>query len=170
MTSTDFNTELLLLHKKLKGYAIKLTCDTIKAEDLLQDTLLKAIENRLKFNDGTNLNAWLLVMMRNIFINNCRRQSYGNNIFDKSEDCFSKPSACQQMDFTNDPMSLVSHKEIMERVDLLSEKRRASFLMFMQGYQYGEIAEKFDVPVGTIKSRIFNTRKFMMSELEDLVS
>lgn len=169
MTSSQFNNEILELQKKLKGFALKLTCNGLQAEDLLQDTLLKAMENRAKFKPGTNLNAWLLTMMRNIFINNYRRQTYTNAIFDKTEDCYSKCSGSQFSDQRNDPLAIISYKEVIQKIEGLSEKNKVSFQMFTEGYQYNEIAEDLNVPVGTVKSRIFNTRKQMMTELADFV-
>lgn len=169
MTAIEFNNELILLQRKLKGFALKLTCDAEQADDLLQDTILKAMENRGKFRAGTNLNAWLLTMMRNIFINNYRRKTYSNAIFDKSADCYEKSSSVQLSDNRNNPVSQISYQEILTKIENLSEKTRDSFKMFTEGYQYSEIAQELNVPVGTIKSRIFNTRKQMMRELVDFV-
>ena len=65
MTTIEFNTAVVKLHKSLRPIALKLTRDMEEANDLMQETLLKAMANREKFTDGTNLKAWLYTIMKN---------------------------------------------------------------------------------------------------------
>ena len=73
MTSIEFNYKLTSLHKHLEYFAKKLTNNEDDAQDLLQETFLKALIFKDKFVDSTNLKAWLFTIMKNIFINNYRR-------------------------------------------------------------------------------------------------
>ena len=73
MTTIEFNTAVVKLHKSLRPIALKLTRDMEEANDLMQETLLKAMANREKFTDGTNLKAWLYTIMKNTFITNYHR-------------------------------------------------------------------------------------------------
>ena len=86
MTAIEFNHELLSYQNPLKYFALKLTSDNEDAEDLLQETLLKALKYRDKFQDKTNLKAWLYTIMKNTFINNYRRKVRKRTIMDNTDD------------------------------------------------------------------------------------
>ena len=87
--STPQFTEILLTNADfLKPFAINLTRDTEAANDLYQDTLYKALSNQEKYNEGTNIKAWLFTIMRNIFINNYRRKAKQKTIFDNTPNDF----------------------------------------------------------------------------------
>ena len=88
MTTLEFSYSLQKLSSSLKPFAMKLTRDVDDANDLLQDTMVKAFTNRDKFTEGTNLKAWLYTIMKNTFINNYRRKSKQNTIFDNSPNEF----------------------------------------------------------------------------------
>ena len=88
MTTLEFSYSLNKLSSSLKPFAMKLTRDVDDANDLLQDTMVKAFTNKDKFTEGTNLKAWMFTIMRNIFINNYRRKAKQNTIFDNSPNEF----------------------------------------------------------------------------------
>ena len=69
MTAIEFNNQLISLHNSLKFFANTLTSNAEEADDLIQDTYLKALTNRDKFADNTNLKAWTYTIMKNTFIN-----------------------------------------------------------------------------------------------------
>ena len=146
-------------------FALSLTWDHTKAEDLVQDTFLKAITYKDKFIDYTNLKAWVLTIMRNTFINNYRRAVKENTIIDGTADLhfFNLP---QDSGFEN-PDSSYSTVEITSVIESLEDEFRIPFQMHLQGFKYKEIAEKLDLNIGTIKSRIFFTRKKLMKILVD---
>jgi len=78
MKKSEFFTQISSLSKSLKPFAMNMTKSTEDTEDLIQDTMLRAITNFEKFQEGTNLKAWLYTIMKNIFINNYRKKSKFN--------------------------------------------------------------------------------------------
>ena len=88
MATLDFNKMLLSNAEFLRPFAITLTRDSETAKDLFQETMFRALANREKYNVGTNIKAWLYTIMRNIFINNYRRKSKQNTVFDNTPNDF----------------------------------------------------------------------------------
>ena len=88
MTTMEFNSSLIKLRPKLHGLAIKLTSNSDKARDLVQDTYLKAMISREQFNDYTNLGGWVFTIMKNSFINNYRRSLKKNTMIDDSAELY----------------------------------------------------------------------------------
>ena len=165
MTSIEFNYKLTSMQKHLEYFARKLTSCEDDAQDLLQETYLKALVFRDKFADSTNLKAWLFTIMKNIFINNYRRSMRIRTIIDTSDNLYHLNSSGSQAIVT--PDSEYSEKEILKEIDALSNDHRIPFEMHTQGFKYKEIAEELDISIGTVKSRIFFTRKKLMNKLQD---
>jgi RNA polymerase sigma-70 factor (ECF subfamily) len=165
MTALEFNNQIVSLQNPLKFFALKLTADNEDANDLLQETLLKALKYRDKFVDPTNLKAWLYTIMKNTFINNYRRASRKKTIIDTTDESYflNLPKS------TNDesPDSALRYEEIKKEVDRLDDDVRIPFDMHNSGYKYKEIADELKMPIGTVKSRIFLARKKLTSALED---
>ena len=165
MTVVEFNYQLTNLSGNLERFALSLTSNTEDAKDLLQETFVKAITYRDKFEDNTNLKAWTFTIMKNTFINNYRRTIKANTTFDNTDDLYylnlNKESA------SNTPDSEFSVKEIYKSINELSDEFKLPFLMHTQGYKYKEIAEELSLKIGTVKSRIFFTRKKLMEKLKD---
>ncbi|MDL2255373.1 RNA polymerase sigma factor [Parabacteroides sp. OttesenSCG-928-G06] len=165
MDKQQFQQEVIGLQKNMYNFALSLTADREDAEDLLQDTTLKVLDSQDKFADNINLKGWILTVMRNIFINNyhkvVRKQTmvdsgadlYNLNIL--SESPFDSPEASYQL------------SEINRIVDDLSDDLRIPFQMYLGGYKYHEIADKLQLPLGTIKSRIFFARKELQPQLQE---
>jgi RNA polymerase sigma factor (sigma-70 family) len=165
MTAMEFNHKLISLEPNLERFAISLTSDREKAKDLLQDTFMKAIMYRDKFEAFTNLKAWTFTIMKNTFINNYRRAVRENTTMDNTKDLYyiNKPK-----DFGYDsPESDLSVKEIRKAIDKLEDEFRVPFEMHNAGYKYKEIADELNLKIGTVKSRIFFTRKKLMDSLKD---
>lgn len=165
MTQIQFNNALLGLQDKLLYYALSLTSDQEKAQDLLQETFLKALTYRDKFTQNTNFKAWIYTIMKNTFINNYRRNVKAKNTFDGSNNDF-------HLKFSKDriypsPDSFFSSKEILRNINALDNEYKVPFTMFLDGYKYKEIAEYLNLPLGTVKSRIFFTRKKLEKALKD---
>jgi RNA polymerase sigma factor (sigma-70 family) len=164
MTAVEFNYKLLGLQKNLKYFAYTLTSNYEDAQDLVQETFLKALTNRDKFTANTNLKAWTFTIMKNTFINNYRQNVRNNTILDKTDDLYylnlSKESSIGL------PDSALSEKEIQREISRIDEDQRLPFEMYNRGYKYKEIAEKLNLSIGTVKSRIFFTRKKLMEALE----
>ncbi len=165
MTQIQFNNALLDIRSKLRYYALSLTSDSERAEDLLQETMLKALTYRDKFTQNTNFKAWMYTIMKNTFINDYRRGVKTRNTFEDSNNdlhlLFSKDKAYPA------PDSFYSTKEINNSIDALEDEYRIPFKMFLDGYKYKEIAEELGLPLGTVKSRIFFTRKKLEKSLQE---
>lgn len=165
MSTIEFNQKILSFKMALNYFAISLTQNSEEAKDLLQDTMYKAILYKDKFTEATNLKAWLYTIMKNTFINNYRRNIKTKQIVDTTKDLHF--INIPQNNGAASPMSQLAHKDIKLVLENLDEDLRIPFLMYFEGYKYKEIADKFDLPIGTVKSRIFLARKKLMHDLKD---
>ncbi len=164
MTAIEFNRQLLSYENLLKYFALKLTSNTEDAEDLLQETFLKALRYKDKFESHTNLKSWLYTIMKNTFINNYRRSVRKRNIMTNSDDYdYIKPSISAS---PVSPESEYRHQELSKSIDALSDDCKIPFKMHNDGYKYKEIAEELNLPIGTVKSRIFLARKKLSKQLQ----
>ena len=91
MKTVDFTQHLLNVQSELFRFAFKLTADREEANDLLQETSLKALDNEEKFTPDTNFKGWMYTIMRNAFINNCRTKKIRGNLYVLSEPEYSFP-------------------------------------------------------------------------------
>lgn len=165
MSTPEFNRAVLGYQNQLKYFAISLTANDEQAKDLLQETLLKAFTYRDKFIDATNLKAWLYTIMKNIFINNYRRAAKTRTIMDGTKDSYLINTSVGNS--SKIPESRMSEKQILAAIEGLEDDYKLPFNMYFDGYKYKEIAEHFNLPIGTIKSRIFLARKELMKQLKD---
>lgn len=165
MTLHEFNHRITGLHDNLQYYAYSLTSSNDDAKDLLQDTFFKALSNKDKFDPGTNMKAWAYTIMKNTFINNYRKAKRANTIIDNSQDLYYINS--NQKTKNMNPDSEYNHSEIMKAIRSLDDDQRIPFESHIEGYKYKEIAEEMSLPIGTVKSRIFLTRKKLSAMLKD---
>lgn len=165
MSNNDFNTELIGLSNSLEFFALSLTRNDEDAKDLLQETMVKAMTYRDKFVEKTNLKAWCYTIMKNTFINNYRRAIKANTIIDQTEDLYFLNS--KRSEDGTIPDSALAYKEIRSKVDALEDDYRIPFEMHNKGYKYKEIADYLDLPIGTVKSRIFLARRRLMDQLKE---
>lgn len=165
MKTVDFTQHLLSIQNELFRFAYKLTADKEEANDLLQETSLKALDNEEKFAPDTNFKGWMYTIMRNIFINNYRKTVRDQTFVDQTDNLFhlSLPQE-SGFDSTEGTYDL---KEIHRIVNALPKEYRIPFAMYVSGFKYREIAEKLDLPLGTVKSRIFFTRQRLQNDLKD---
>ena len=164
-SSASFKDKLMSLQSNLLNFAFMLTSNRDDAYDLLQDTTLKALDNEEKFVDNTNFKGWVFTIMRNIFINNYRRTVRSATVIDQTEDLY-------HLNISQDsglaaPEGSVSVTEITAAIRSFADEYRIPFTMHVQGYKYNEIAEKMDLPLGTVKSRIFFARKRLQTLFAD---
>ncbi len=164
MSTFDFNEMLVINAEFLKPFAITLTRDSEAAKDLFQETLYRALANKDKYNVGTNIKAWLYTIMRNIFINNYRRKSKQNTIFDNTPNEFLLDF--NQAATANDAIATLNIKEVQEAIFALPEIFKNPFLLYFDGFKYHEIADMLGEPLGTIKSRIHFARKLLKAQIE----
>lgn len=164
-SQNSFKSTLLGMQGNLLSFAMKLTLNSDEAHDLVQDTTLKALNNEEKFVDNANFKGWMMTIMRNIFINNYRKVVRSATIIDQTEDLYHLN--LPQESGLETPEGTVAAGEISAAINSFSDEYRVPFTMHVAGYKYNEIAEKMNLPLGTVKSRIFFARKRLQEMLKD---
>jgi len=159
----EFDTLVIAHSDSLKVYAKNFTKDHDDANDLVQETLLKAVTYFNNFKEGTNLKGWLYTIMKNTFINNYRRVVKTNTFIQKDDEISSANL------FVSATKNQGENKFIMEDINealaSLSEEYYVPFSMYFEGYKYHEISEHLEIPIGTVKTRIHVARKVMKKHL-----
>jgi RNA polymerase sigma factor (sigma-70 family) len=163
MANTDFNEMLLNNADYLKPFAFTLTRDNETAKDLMQETLFRALANKDKYNVGTNIKAWMYTIMRNIFINDYRKKSRQNTMFDSTPNDFLLNH--NQTAVANAAEVTLKLKDIQAAIHDLPEIFKHPFVLYFEGYKYNEIATLLNEPLGTIKSRIHFARKLLKEQM-----
>ncbi|TXH34471.1 MAG: sigma-70 family RNA polymerase sigma factor [Rhodospirillaceae bacterium] len=149
-----FHDELIETLPALRAFAMMLTRDRAAGEDLLQDTVVRALDKWESFTPGTNLRAWLYTIMRNQHINGLRRRQR-ERLTDIDDDLLDNLDSVA----ANQEHSLVL-KELMQAISgLRREQREALHLVVADGLSYEEVANICGCPVGTIRSRIARARQ-----------
>jgi len=160
MTTFEFQNQIVNLNDFIQHFAMKFTRDSDKAKDLAQETMLKAFSNYDKFRTNTNLKGWLRVIMRNIFINGYRKKI--NTVIKYNSDDFN----VQQGQADNySPDHKMMKDEIQGFINSLNDEVRIPFEMHCAGFKYQEIMDSMNLPIGTIKSRIFQARKLLAQKI-----
>lgn len=163
MNTRKFANNLLDIQGKLYQFACRLTTNVDDARDLLQETSLAILNNEGLFIPGTNFSAWCHTVMRNLFINRCRKATRERIFVDTTEELY----------FLNVPQysvdSDIDTNEILQVIGSLPSVLYEPFIMYLNGYKYREISEKTKVPIGTVKSRIFTSRDLLKKQLINFV-
>lgn len=160
-----FISSVLGMQANLRSFALKLTLDKDAAHDLVQDTTLKALNNEEKFVDNANFKGWMLTIMRNIFINNYRKSARENTMIDSSEDLYHLN--LKQDSGIETPDGAFAVSEISDILSKFPKDYSEPFSLHVAGYKYEEISDLLNMPLGTVKSRIFFTRKKLREILKD---
>ena len=163
MTAIEFQFKLINLQDSLRRFAYSLTSNKDDAKDLVQETLLKALTNYNKFVYETNLKAWTFTIMKNTFINNYRRSRRNSTFNDPTEDGFFLNF--KHASGSDNPDSFYASKELEKTIEDLEDNFKVPFKMYHEGFKYQEIAETLDLKLGTVKSRIYFTRKKLIRQL-----
>ena len=163
MTALEFTYQIGTFSKFLRPFALRLTKDGDDANDLVQDTLVKAFTNRDKYQDGTNLKAWLFTIMKNTFITQYQRMVRRNTFIDTTDNLhfINSMESLQENTAVN---SFIS-EDIQSAMAKLDSMYRVPFMMYFEGFKYHEIAEELDLPIGTVKNRIFMARRDLKNHL-----
>lgn len=154
---------LARLRPTLRTFTYRFTSDREESQDLVQDTLLKALTYRNKFRADTNLKGWLFTIMKNTYINKYRKEKFQNTIHDDTS----------QLQFLNvadeytfyRPEKTFEFKEVWQNLNSIREDLLIPFKMHATGYKYHEIAMHLNLPIGTVKNRIFHARKEIQKKL-----
>ncbi|MGK7393158.1 MAG: RNA polymerase sigma factor [Candidatus Cyclobacteriaceae bacterium M3_2C_046] len=165
MTALEFGYSIDKMSSSLKPFALRLTKDVEEANDLLQETVLKAFTNRDKFTDGTNLKAWLYTIMKNTFITNYQRMIRRNTFIDTTDNLHyinSSDNIAENLAYSSFAM-----KDINKAIKKLDDTYKTPFLMHFRGFKYHEIAERLNIPIGTVKNRIHIARKELKDKLKN---
>jgi RNA polymerase sigma-70 factor (ECF subfamily) len=176
MAVDPFETEALSFLDALYRTALRMTRSEAEAEDLVQETYIRAFRFRHQFTAGTNLKAWLFRILTNTFINQYRRKAARpdttelddveesilyRHMRDVSPGSSSPDPEAELIDST-------LSSEVKEALEALPEKFRTTLLLDVEGFSYKEIAEMLDIPIGTVMSRLHRGRKFMQKRLYDV--
>lgn len=164
MEKPTLNHQICTHQSCLEKFAFNFTKDVENANDLVQDTLIKAIRYHHLYKAGTNLRGWLFTIMRNTFINDYRRDGRKNAPIQTSDDLSSvqlKQSAARNYGEGKFVM-----EDINKAMARLQPEYSDPFLRYFEGYKYHEIAEELNIPIGTVKTRIHMARQFLKSELK----
>ncbi|MCC7297035.1 MAG: sigma-70 family RNA polymerase sigma factor [Bacteroidia bacterium] len=147
----------------LRNYALSLTHNNEDSNDLVQETVLKAYRYKDKFEEGTNLRGWLYTILKNSFINNYRRDMKRNTFLDSTDNTYFLDIPSHRTE--NQAELKFIRKDLETAVDALPLELRITFTMNVEGYKYHEIAEELQIPIGTVKTRIFVAKRILREKL-----
>jgi RNA polymerase sigma-70 factor (ECF subfamily) len=171
----EFNAEMIPHMDSLYNFAIRLANDPSDAEDLVQDTIVKAYRFFASYERGTNAKAWLFRILKNSYINNYRKQSKQPFKVDYDEISTYYESVRSERSDTTD-MEQIMYRELLDdevtrALNKLPEDFRTVVLLCdIEGFTYEEIANMLDVPIGTIRSRLHRGRNLLRTSLSQYAS
>ncbi len=172
LSAAEFEVEAMNQSAALYGVALRMTRRAADAEDLVQDTLLKAMRARHQFQTGTNLKAWLMRILTNTFINKYKRGVLERNVFDPetldpvSDGWTGNATLRGLRDSEGQVLLPLLQEEIRTAIDELPDDYRVAVLLVdIQELSYREAADAIGVPMGTVMSRLHRGRKFLKTRL-----
>lgn len=157
------SAQIASLRDVLKRLSKRFTQNSEESSDLVQDTILKALTHRDKFRENTNLQGWLFTIMRNTYINSYRKNQKSRTLRDKSADMYFLNIADPHT--FSSPERRYEWEDLWRNINSLSENLLVPFKLHISGYKYHEIADHLNIPVGTVKNRIFHARKAIQKKL-----
>lgn len=165
----SFEREALVHLDSLYRVALRLTGNPAEADDLVQETMLKAYRAWHQFERGTNAKGWLLTILRHAFINEYRRRTRHPETVDiDAIEPFSVFQEVQDDDPQGTFFDRIVDDEVLRAIDTLPEQFRETVVLSdVEGLSYEEIARVLEVPVGTVKSRLFRARRLLQQKLYD---
>ena len=170
-----FEEEFLPHADALTNFAYYLTQDENDVEDLVQDTLMKAYKAAGSYEEGTNSKAWLFRIMKNTFINEYKRRQRRGKKVDYEEiityhDEEDSPLT-SYTDLRTEIFGGMMGDEVMIAInDLPTEYRTILLLCYVEEFQYEELAAIFDIPIGTVRSRLARARGLLKDKLASYAS
>ncbi len=163
MTAIEFNHHVANHSQALKVFTRKFTNDIEESHDLVQETILKALTYRDKFKTGTNLKGWLFTIMKNTFINKYRKAQRAKTTYDNTTDIYYL-NVEDTHTFRN-PGSTSEYADLWEKISEIKQEYSEPFRLHVEGFKYDEISAKLNIPIGTVKNRIFHARKEIQKKL-----
>lgn len=163
MTRLEFSTLVQRETRPLRNYAYQLTRNPEDANDLVQETVLKALSCHNRFMEGSNLKGWLYIIMKNSFINNYRRTIKRNMVIDNSGNNYYLDQPPLAIENAGEQRFI--RKDLEQALDSLPYELHKIFRMNHKGFKYHEIAAILNIPIGTVKTRIFVARKLLRKKL-----
>jgi RNA polymerase sigma-70 factor (ECF subfamily) len=165
----SFEREALVHLDALYRVALRLSGNPADADDLVQETVLKAYRAWDQYERGTNAKGWLLTILRNSFINEYRRRTRHPETVDLDTiEPFAVFGDIQEEDPQGAFFDKIVDDEVLRAIDALPEVFRETVVLSdVEGMSYQEIARILDVPVGTVKSRLFRARQMLQGKLYD---
>jgi RNA polymerase sigma-70 factor (ECF subfamily) len=157
----DFSAALLAEVDPLYNFASRLARNGSEAEDLVQDTLARAMAARAQFRPGSNLKAWLFRILRNAYIDGRRRARHGFEVSASArdeEDTVEVHTDLLRGDLELERLRRVVAEDIEAALMKLGEEARAVVLLDLEGFTEAEIGEEMGTPPGTVKSRLSRAR------------
>lgn len=164
MTNKEFSDSINIHTSSLRSHALNFTRDPEDANDLLQETLLKATRFFSKFEDGTNIKGWLFVIMKNTFINNYRKGQKSRERTVQEAEITS--ANLHYSATTNGSVGSFAMQDIKKALGSLPEKYSVPFIRYFEGYKYHEIADELQIPLGTVKTYIHEARVLLKKQLK----
>lgn len=165
MTTLKFSHSLAQTQSLLFAFAMKLNGNNREdANDLYQETVMRAYACKERFQEGSNFRAWTTTIMRNCFINEYRKRRTRNQVEQPLED---NSEFAVKQGVHNEAGTIIMMKELRTMLDTIGDAHRVPFEMFFNGYEYQEISQELNLPMGTVKSRIFFARKKMKSMIQN---
>lgn len=159
-----FEDEALPHLDTLYRVALRLTGDPAAAEDLVQDTMLRALRGWRSFRAGSNARAWLVTILRNQFINGYRSQKRAPQAVDM--EAIPEPADLKDPDPEGRFFRELVDEEVLAAVDALpADFREVLVLSDMEGLPNADVAEALGIPIGTVKSRLFRARRILQGRL-----
>lgn len=156
MTNQEFTAKTNELNNLLFSFALRLTRSRQDAEDLMQETAIKAYKYRNNFAEGTNFKSWISTIMRNTFINQYRKRKTRRHLNQPTTEV--TENVVNKNVVANSGEQNLRMQEMKRMMDSIGKIYSVPFMMFYKGYEYQEIAVKLNIPIGTVKSRIFSAR------------
>ncbi len=164
----EFMREAIPHMGQLYGYAQRMTQNVEDAEDLIQETYLKAYKFWERYEMGTNVRAWMFRILRNSLINEYRKESHQPETvnYEAVRDLYSYDEAAEPRDQREDPFSRLLGDEVERAIAALPEDfRTVAILCDIEGLTYREIAEFTRCPIGTVRSRLHRARRLLHQNL-----
>lgn len=164
MSTSDFTSQFKHFELFLFNFALKLTKNETKASDLVQDTAMRAFRYREKFQMGTNFKGWIATIMRNTFISQYRKEVKRRTVSEPIE-ALAYGIESKNIVANAGEMNMRLY-ELKRMLNEIGELYSVPFILHYRGYEYQEIAEQLEIPMGTVKSRIFTARRKMKEMLQ----